>query len=375
MEKVLFIDRDGVILKEPPEDRQVDSLEKMEFIPGVIAGLKGIIDQCEFSKIVMVSNQDGLGTQSFPEADFRIVQEKMERILAGEGIVFDEVLIDRTFPEEGAETRKPGTGLIEKYINGFFDIAGSVVIGDRITDMQFAVNIGSKAIWFSDKGNVDNFHGIPPETVLLVSGKWDEIRNFLTTLPRRIILNRKTNETDIKISLSPDGQGKGEISTGLRFFDHMLEQLAFHSGCDISITAEGDIGVDEHHTIEDTALLLGEAFRRVLGSKKGIERFGFVLPMDDSLAEVALDTGGRSWLEWECEFSRETLGDVPNEMFKHFFRSLSQSAGWALHIRVKGENDHHKIESVFKSLGRSIREAVKRGNLQKGIPSTKGKLR
>lgn len=374
MKRVLFLDRDGVILKEPPEDMQVDSLEKMEFVPGVITGLRRILDKCEFDRIALVSNQDGMGTSDFPEIDFRRVQDKMENILEGEGIIFDEVLIDRTFPEENAETRKPGTGMLKSYLNGKFDLPNSFVIGDRVSDMQLAENLGCRGIWFTGKEGESAAEDMSDVTVVLISEDWGEISDFLISLHGSITLKRKTTETDIEITLNPDGRGKGKIRSGLRFFDHMLEQFAFHSGCDLFLSVSGDLEVDEHHTIEDTALVMGEAFRTILGTQKGCRRYGFILPMDDSIAQVALDTGGRAWLKWECEFTREKVGDVPTEMFSHFFRSLSVAAGWTIHISVRGENDHHKIESVFKSFARALKNALKKGDTRSGVPSTKGSI-
>ena len=283
MKKILFLDRDGVIIKEPAGSLQVDSLEKLEFIPGVITGLHRIVTECDFDRVVMVTNQDGLGTRSFPETRFIPPHEKMIRTLAGEGVIFDEILIDRSFPGENLETRKPGTGMVRKYIEGGYDISNSIVIGDRLTDIELAVRMGSKAVWFSGNGNHSALDDQMKEAVILVSCDWEEISGFLKALPRRIEVARETAETVIRVSLDIDGTGRSKINTGLRFFDHMLEQLTFHSGCDISVIAEGDLDVDEHHTIEDTALALGEAFAKALGGKKGISRYGFLLPMDESI--------------------------------------------------------------------------------------------
>ncbi len=363
MKKVLFIDRDGTIILEPP-DKQIDSLEKLAFYPGVIVNLHRIARETDY-ELVMVSNQDGLGTASFPEETFRPAHQKMLDILEGEGIRFAEILIDRSLPEENAPTRKPGTALLGKYIHGQYDLANSYVIGDRLTDVQLAENLGAQAIYLSDE---------PVPAAALTTRDWSEIYRYLANRPRRATISRTTNETDLRVQLNLDGTGEHDIRTGLGFFDHMLAQIARHSRCDLHIRAEGDLETDEHHTIEDAALALGNAFREALGSKRGIERYGFFLPMDDARARAALDFGGRSWLVWKVKFKRERIGDVPTEMFFHFFKSFCDGAACNLFVKAKGANEHHKIEAVFKAFGRALGQAVRRqeGNLD--IPSTKGVL-
>jgi len=365
MKKILFIDRDGTIIMEPPEDFQVDSLEKLEFIPGAISNLRKIREELDYL-FVMVTNQDGLGTESFPEDTFWPAHNKMLKTLEGEGITFDEILIDRSFEHENLQTRKPRTGLLTHFLNGEYDLANSYVIGDRTTDMQLAKNLGAKAIFLNETsdGSAD-----------FSAKNWDEIYKFLR-LPDRIgTVARKTNETAIEIELNLDGTGNTDIHTGLGFFDHMLDQIGRHAGIDLTIHVNGDLHVDEHHTVEDTAIALGEAFSKALGDKKGITRYGFLLPMDDSLAQVALDFGGRAWLVWEAEFKREKVGDVPTELFYHFFKSFSDAARCNLNIKVEGDNEHHKIEAIFKALAKCIKMAVKRNEdeLNK-LPSTKGLL-
>lgn len=365
MKKILFIDRDGTIIKEPEEDYQVDSLEKLEFIPGAISNLKKIRAELDFL-FVMVTNQDGLGTDSFPEDTFWPAHTKMLKTLEGEGIVFDEILIDKSFEEEQLPTRKPRTGLITHYIQGDFDLTNSFVIGDRVTDIELAKNLGSKAIFINSETN---------KTAELVTETWDDIYSFLRLPDRLGKISRKTNETDINIELNLDGSGKTEIETGLHFFDHMLDQIGKHSGIDLKIKVIGDLQVDEHHTVEDTAIALGEAFLQALGDKKGINRYGFLLPMDDSLAQVALDFGGRPWLVWEAEFNREKVGDLPTEMFYHFFKSFADASKSNLNVKVDGDNEHHKIEAIFKALAKSIKMAIKRNeNELNKLPSTKGLL-
>ncbi len=363
MKKVLFIDRDGTILLEPA-DEQVDSFEKMKFYPGVIGALAKIVHETDF-ELVMVSNQDGLGTASFPENTFWPVQHLMLDILKGEGIVFSDILIDRSFPRENAPTRKPGTALLTSYMQGDYDLPACYVIGDRLSDAQLAQNLGCKAIILGEKPEV------PAE---LCTDSWTKISDHLCRSPRFAAIERKTSETAIKAEINLDGSGRAKISTGLGFFDHMLEQLARHSGMDISIQTVGDLHVDEHHTIEDTALALGAAMRRAMGNKKGMQRFGFLLPMDEALAQVAIDFSGRPWLVWNATFKREKIGDMPTEMFFHFFKSFSDSAGCTLNITVDGENEHHKIESIFKAWAQAIKMAVKRDGVLKSIPSTKGIL-
>ncbi len=365
MKKVLFIDRDGTIIVEPPEDFQVDSLEKLEFVPGVISNLKKIVELLDF-ELVMVTNQDGLGTDSFPEDTFWPAQNKMLKILEGEGVVFDDILIDRTFESEKSPTRKPGIGLLEAYISGDYDLANSYVIGDRKTDVQLAENLGSHAIFIGEEKN--------PKASLTTTS-WSEIFEFLQMPPRNAEVYRKTNETGILVRLNLDGSGQCQNQTGLGFFDHMLDQLGKHSGSDLEVRVKGDLEIDEHHTIEDTALALGEAFLQALGEKRGISRYGFLLPMDDALAQVAIDFSGRPWLVWEAEFRREKVGDMPTEMFMHFFKSFSDAARCNLNIRVKGGNEHHKIEAIFKAFAKAIKMAVNRNSNEINIlPSTKGTL-
>ncbi|KPQ14305.1 MAG: bifunctional imidazoleglycerol-phosphate dehydratase / histidinol-phosphatase HisB [Algoriphagus marincola HL-49] len=362
--KVLFIDRDGTIIKEPPTDFQVDSLEKLEFIPKAISNLRKIAEETDFH-LVMVTNQDGLGTDSFPEKDFWPAQFKMLLTLEQENITFDAVHVDKTFEHENAPTRKPRTGLLQEYFSDEYDLENSYVIGDRLTDVQLAENLGAKAI----------FIGEHEPRAALSTKDWDEIYTFLKMPSRKATVSRKTSETDIEINLNLDGTGYCKINTGLSFFDHMLEQLGKHGSTDLEIQVKGDLHIDEHHTIEDTALALGEAYLKALGDKKGIYRYGFLLPMDDALAQVAIDFGGRPWLVWEAEFKREKIGDMPTEMFYHFFKSFSDTAKCNLNIRVEGENEHHKIEAIFKGLARAIKMAVMRDprNINQ-LPSTKGVL-
>lgn len=362
MKKVLFIDRDGTLIIEP-EDEQIDSLEKLEFYPKVFQYLSRIAGELEY-ELVMVSNQDGLGTASFPENTFRPAHEKMLRAFENEGIRFDEILIDRSFPHENLPTRKPGTAMLTHYLKGGYDIENSFVIGDRETDIQLAENIGSKSIFLSN--------GSHPEATLCTTD-WGEIYRFLKAEPRTGKVSRKTSETNIYVEVNLDGTGKSAISTGLGFFDHMLEQISRHGNIDLTIRVNGDLHVDEHHTMEDTAIALGEAFLQALGKKKGIERYGFLLPMDDCLAQVAIDFGGRPWLVWDAEFRREKIGEMPTEMFYHFFKSFSDNARCNLNIKAEGENEHHKIESIFKAFAKAVKMAVKRG-AGTGIPSTKGTL-
>lgn len=363
MKKVLFIDRDGTLIVEPPVDFQVDSLEKLEFIPGVFQYLGSIARELDY-ELVIVTNQDGLGTKSFPENTFWPAQEKMIQAFKNEGIQFSEVIIDKTMPADNAPTRKPGTALLTHYMKGNYDLANSYVIGDRATDVQLAKNLGAKAIFIGKEKNA--------EAVLNVSN-WTDIYIFLKSNPRTASVNRKTKETDIRIELNLDGSGKSNISTGLAFFDHMLEQIAKHGNMDLNISVKGDLQIDEHHTIEDTAITLGEAFLQALGSKKGIKRYGFLLPMDDCLAQVALDFGGRPWIEWTAEFKREKIGEMPTEMFFHFFKSFSDNAKCNLNIKADGDNEHHKIESIFKAFAKAVEMAVKQTD-NYAIPSTKGTL-
>jgi len=363
MKKVLFIDRDGTIITEP-EDKQIDSLEKLIFYPKAISTLRKIATEFDY-ELVMVSNQDGLGTDSFPEETFRPAQNKMLTILKNEEVVFSDIIIDKTLPEENAPTRKPGIVLLTKYIEGDYDLANSYVIGDRLTDVQLAKNLGAKSILLSDTNNPD---------AVLTTTDWDDIYNLLKGIGRTAVIERETKETEIKIELNLDGKGVHNISTGLNFFDHMLAQLSQHSLCDMNIKVKGDLEVDEHHTIEDTAIALGEAFLQALGNKKQIERYGFMLPMDDVIVSAAIDFSGRSWLQWKAKFKREYVGDVPTEMFYHFFKSFSDAAKCNIYIKAKGDNEHHKIEGIFKALGRSIKQAVRRSSDNPEMPSTKGMI-
>ena len=398
MKKVLFIDRDGTLIIEP-EDEQIDSLEKLEFYPGVFQYLSRIANELEY-EIVMVTNQDGLGTDSFPENTFHPTHNKIIKAFENEGVVFSEILIDKSFPHENLPTRKPGTAMLTHYTKGDYDLSSSFVIGDRLTDVQLADNMGCKSILLSTKSssnydfnledNVNSYindnsyskessevnvnsdsssiSGLNPA---LITASWNDIYRYLKTEPRRAKVNRNTSETKISVEVNLDGSGKSDISTGLGFFDHMLEQISRHGNIDLIIKADGDLHIDEHHTIEDVGITLGEAFARALGRKKGIERYGFLLPMDDSLAQVAIDFGGRPWLVWAVDFKREFIGDMPTDMFMHFFKSFSDSAKCNLNIKAEGDNEHHKIEAIFKAFARSIKMAVKRGD-EGGIPSTKG---
>lgn len=371
--KALFIDRDGTLVIEPPVDYQLDSLEKLEFYPKVIRNLYFIRERLDF-EFVMVTNQDGLGTDSFPEETFWPAHNKMLNTFEGEGITFDDILIDRSFPEEHSPNRKPGTGMLKQYMNGDYDLSASFVIGDRLTDMQLAANLGAKGIWLTDDDEVSKslLAQHPEISPVLITKDWDRVSEYLFAGERTAKVKRTTKETDIDVYVNLDGKGKTDISTGLGFFDHMLEQIGKHSGIDLSINVKGDLNVDEHHTIEDTALALGEAIYKALGEKRGIERYGYSLPMDDCLCSVALDFGGRPWLVWDAEFKREKIGDMPTEMFLHFFKSFSDSARMNLNIKAEGQNEHHKIEGIFKALARSIKMAVKRDIYNYQLPSTKG---
>lgn len=374
--QALFIDRDGTLVVEPPVDYQLDSFEKLEFLPGVMRNL-GFIAQNMHYELVMVTNQDGLGTESFPTDTFVGPHNLIMRTLEGEGIKFDDVIIDTTFEHENKPTRKPGTALLGKYLSGDYDLAGSYVIGDRLTDMMLARNLGARGILIAP--DVEQAQQRIAETglaevVALVAPDWARIADFLRAGERTAQVQRTTAETDILIRLALDGTGKCDISTGIGFFDHMLCQVSRHSGIDLTIKVKGDTWVDEHHTIEDTGIALGEALRKALGDKRGIERYGFVLPMDDCRSTVALDFGGRSWLVWDAEFHREKIGDMPTEMFHHFFKSLSDSAAMNLYISARGENEHHKIEGIFKALARAIKCAIQRNVFQYQLPSTKGTI-
>lgn len=378
MQRILFLDRDGTLNLEP-EDYQVDSLTKVAFYPQVFQYLGFIARELDY-KLVMVTNQDGLGTDSFPEADFWPAQNHIVDTLAGEGITFDEIIIDRTFTKDNAPTRKPGTALLTHYLEGEYDLANSYVVGDRLTDMQLAKNLGARGIWISNEAELgaDELSAEQRtelnDTIALTTTNWADIYALLKLGERQAIVHRKTKETDIRIDLKLDGTGQSDITTGLGFFDHMLDQIARHSGCDLNIRVEGDLHIDEHHTIEDTALALGDAFAQALGNKIGIERYGFCLAMDDALAQVALDFGGRPWLVWEAEYKREKIGDMPTEMFYHFFKSFADAARCNLNIKVTGDNEHHKIEATFKGLAKAIKMAKRRDGRQAQLPSTKGML-
>jgi imidazoleglycerol-phosphate dehydratase / histidinol-phosphatase len=362
MKKVLFIDRDGTLVIEPPVDYQLDSLDKLEFYPGVFQWLSKIANELDY-ELVMVTNQDGLGTASFPEETFWPAQNKIIEAFKNEGIEFSEILIDKSFPEDNAPTRKPRTGLLNQYIYGDYDLSNSYVIGDRATDMELAINLKAQGIFIGEE-NVE---------AALSTTDWATIYNYLKAKPRIGNVTRTTNETNIDISVNLDGNGKSKLDTGVGFFDHMLEQIAKHGNLDLEVTVKGDLEIDEHHTIEDVAITLGEAFIKALGSKKGIERYGFLLPMDDCLAQVALDFGGRPWLVWEADFKREMVGEMPTEMFMHFFKSFSDAAKCNLNIKAEGDNEHHKIEAIFKAFAKAIKMAVSKTN-NYNIPSTKGTI-
>lgn len=373
-QKILFIDRDGTLINEP-EDMMIDSYEKLAFLPGTLTYLGKIAAELNYL-LVMVTNQDGLGMEIFPEERFWPPHNKMLQIMEGEGIHFTSVHIDKSFAHQGLPTRKPGTGMLTEYLNGDYDLENSFVIGDRYTDVMLAKNLGAKGILIGrSKDTIDDdkldLEGLAPFTALKTDN-WKDIYLFLRYPERKVKLKRETKETAIKVKLNLDGKGEAEIETGLGFFDHMLEQLAKHSGCDLKIKVKGDLKVDEHHTIEDTALALGEAFRLALGDKKGIERYAFVLPMDDVLAQVAIDFSGRPWLVWKADFRREKIGEMPTEMFYHFFKSFSDAAACNLNIKAEGNNEHHKIEAIFKAWARCIKTAIQRTGDQ--LPSTKGVL-
>jgi imidazoleglycerol-phosphate dehydratase/histidinol-phosphatase len=371
MKKALFIDRDDTLIIEPP-DQQIDSLEKLEFYPGVFRWLGKISRETDY-ELVMVTNQDGLGTNSFPEDTFWPAHTKMLRALENEGIVFNDILVDRSFANENKPTRKPGVGLLGKYMSGDYDLPNSFVVGDRLTDIQLAKNLGCMAIVLDDgtlSSQIAEAHLQP--YCALVTSSWEDIYMLVCRPKRKALVTRKTKETDIVVELDLDGSGKSSIATGLGFFDHMLDQLARHGNIDLKIQVKGDLHIDEHHTIEDTALALGEAFIKALGDKRGIERYGFCLPMDDCLAQVAIDFGGRPWLVWDAEFKREKIGEMPTEMFIHFFKSFSDTSKSNLNIKAEGTNEHHKIEAIFKAFAKSIKMAARReGN---ALPTTKGVL-
>ncbi|MFM6975427.1 MAG: bifunctional histidinol-phosphatase/imidazoleglycerol-phosphate dehydratase HisB [Sphingobacteriaceae bacterium] len=363
MKKVLFIDRDGTLVIEPPIDMQLDSLEKLEFYPGVFQNLSRIAKELDY-ELIMVSNQDGLGTEAFPEDTFWPAQEKILKAFKNEGVEFKKILIDRSFPHENSPNRKPRTGMLGAYLNGNYNLAESFVIGDRATDIELAKNLGAKAIYLNNT---------PSGDAELATDSWAAIYQYLKSQPRKAAVQRTTKETDILVEVNLDGTGQSELNTGLGFFDHMLEQIARHGQLDLKVSVKGDLHIDEHHTIEDVAITLGDAFLKALGSKKGIERYGFLLPMDDCLAQVAIDFGGRPWLVWEAEFTREKVGEMPTEMFMHFFKSFSDQARCNLNIKAEGTNEHHKIESIFKAFAKAIKMAVNKTN-DFAIPSTKGTL-
>ena len=377
MKKVLFIDRDGTLILET-DDFKIEKFEKVVFYPQVFYWLGKIARGLDY-ELVMVTNQDGLGTPEFLEEDFWPVQNFILKTFKGDGIPFADVYIDKSFPHENLPTRKPGTGMLTKYFSADYDLKNSFVIGDRITDVQLAKNLGAKCFYLNDgrglgAAEVKDSQEELKKHIALETRDWEQIYNYLKGGPRQVTHSRNTKETQITVELNLDGTGKAEISTGLNFLNHMLEQIARHGNVDLKISAKGDLQIDEHHTMEDTAITLGEAFALALANKKGLERYGFCLPMDDALAQVAIDFGGRNWIEWQAEFKREKVGDVPTEMFFHFFKSFSDAAKCNLNIKAEGENEHHKIEAIFKAFAKAIKMAVKRdlNNLQ--LPSTKGLL-
>ncbi len=377
MKKVLFIDRDGTLNIEP-EDEQVDSFAKLKFYPRALYYLSKIAKELDF-ELVMVTNQDGLGTPSNPEENFWPIHNFMLDTFANEGVVFSEIVIDRTFAKDNAPTRKPNTGLLTKYLSEDYDLKNSFVIGDRLNDVILAKNLGSKAIFLRQNDALGSTEGMAKaeeltDVIALETQKWEDIYTFLRAGARKVNHVRKTNETDIKINLDLDGTGNATIKTGLNFFDHMLDQIARHGNMNLDIIANGDLHIDEHHTIEDTGIALGEAFAQAIGNKLGIERYGFCLPMDDCLAQVAIDFGGRNWIVWDAEFKREKVGDMPTEMFFHFFKSFSDASKCNLSIKAEGENEHHKIEAIFKAFAKAIKMAVKRDAEKMVLPSTKGVL-
>ena len=374
----MFIDRDGTLVMEPPVDYQLDSLEKLEFYPKVFQYMAKIASELDF-ELVMVTNQDGLGTNSFPEDTFWPAHNKILDAFAKEGVVFSGIYIDRTFPYENADTRKPRTGMLTKYFSKDYDLAKSFVLGDRITDMELAKNLGAKGIYLSEDSNlganeIESSKKDILDCIALTSTDWGEIYKFLKLKDRVAEITRNTNETKIYIKLNLDGSGKNDIDTGLSFFNHMLDQIGRHGAMDLTIKVNGDLHVDEHHTIEDTMIALGEVFSKALGNKLGIERYGFCLPMDDCLAQVAVDFGGRNWLEWDAEFKRENIGDMPTEMFYHLFKSFTDGAKCNLNVKAEGVNEHHKIEAIFKAFAKAMKMAVKRDPNNMFLPSTKGML-
>jgi imidazoleglycerol-phosphate dehydratase/histidinol-phosphatase len=377
MKRILFIDRDGTLIREAPPSYQIDSFEKLQFYPFVFEGMGRIARELEY-ELVMVSNQDGLGTPLFPQNHFQPVQDFVMECFINEGVRFRAVHIDGTFPEANAPTRKPGIGMLLEYLNDpSYDIANSYVIGDRITDMQLAKNLGCHGIWINnDPGlgakEITNTREELDTVIALETTEWLKIYEFLRKGLRHIVHERNTSETKIKIELNLDGRGHSDINTGMGFFDHMLDQLSRHGKLDLSIKVEGDYGIDEHHTIEDTGIALGEAFAKGLADKRGMERYGFVLPMDDADAKVLIDFGGRNWIVWNALFKREKIGEMPTEMFFHFFKSFSDAARCNLNIECHGDNEHHKIEAIFKAFAKAVRMAVKRDPMHNYLPSTKG---
>jgi imidazoleglycerol-phosphate dehydratase/histidinol-phosphatase len=377
MKKLLILDRDGTIIREP-EDEQIDSFEKLEFYPEAISVLSDLAKLREY-EFIMITNQDGLGTESFPEEDFWPVQNFIIKTLENEGIIFKDILIDKTFPHQNANTRKPKTGLLQPYLNGEYDIKNSIVIGDRLTDIELAKNIGSQGIYINNNRGLGDTelsesHSELKKHIQLETKSWSKIYEFIRLGSRTAKVKRNTQETKIFIELNLDGTGQFSSQTGLSFFDHMLEQLSRHALVDLHIKVDGDLNVDEHHTIEDTAIALGEVFKKALGNKLGLERYGFYLPMDDALAQVGIDFGGRPWLVWQSEFNREYVGDMPTEMFMHFFKSFSDAAQANLNIKAEGQNEHHKIEAIFKAFARAIKAAIRRDVEKQILPSTKGSL-
>ena len=380
MKKILFIDRDGTLIKEAPPTYQLDSFSKLEFYPDMFLYMRKIAAELDY-ELVMVTNQDGLGTTIFPEDTFWPVHNLVMTSLENEAIHFTEVFIDRTFAKDNSPTRKPATGMLTKYLNNpAYDIANSFVIGDRITDMQLAKNLGCKGFWLNIDSSLgaseikDTIKELKKEVIVLETPHWADIYNYLKLPPRKIIHQRNTNETKIRVEVNLDGTGQSQIETGIPFFNHMLEQIARHGNIDLTIECKGDLHIDEHHSIEDTGIALGEAIAKALGDKRGIERYGFLLPMDDCLAQVAIDFGGRNWIVWDAEFKREKIGEMPTEMFFHFFKSFSDASKSNLNIKAEGENEHHKIESIFKAFAKAVKMAAKRDVNNNALPSTKGML-
>lgn len=370
--KILFIDRDGILLKEP-SDQQVDQVDKVEFPPQMLNALSKIAKTTKF-KLVMVTNQDGLGTDSYPESDFWPIQELLLRTLKSVGVEFDEIHIDRSFPKDNSPYRKPGTAMLSKYQDGSYDLASSFVIGDRWSDMELAFNLGCKGIRYNGFDELAPEKEFVQSTLALDTDSWNEIESFLLDQNRTSTISRLTSETKIEVSVNLDGSSKAKINTGLAFFDHMLDQIARHSGIDLDINTQGDLHIDEHHTMEDTAIALGQCLREAIGVKAGINRYGFALPMDDVRAQVLLDFGGRPWIEWDVRFKREMIGDCPTEMFYHFFKSLADQAQVNLNIIAKGKNEHHKIEAIFKAFAKALKMAITRQKNDYSLPTTKGML-